>query len=232
VPTSLRSVTVYCSSSRDLPKPYYRAGEELGAAIARNGWTLVYGGNRIGLSLAATGRHAGISGWQLGRIERGTLVRPTFEQLCRAARAVGLKPAFDLYPGADPVHDRGQLALLARLEKVLAPPLRLHREVPIPIKGDLRAWDGRTSDGERVASIEGEARLGDMQEMSRRIARKQRDDPRARVVILVVNRTAHNRRVLAMHRESLREQFLLDGAAILRALRSGRVPPASGILLL
>ena len=71
-----------------------------------------------------------------------------------------------------------------------------------------------------------------MQELSRRIARKQRDDPRAGVVILVVNRTAHNRRVLAAHREALREQFPLDGAAILRALRNGRVPPASGILML
>ena len=187
---------------------------------------------RLGLSLTATGRHAGMSGWQLGRIERGTLELPTFDQLCRAARAVGLKPAFDLYPDGDPVHDRGQLALLERLEKVLAPPLRLRREVPIPLKGDLRAWDGRTSDGERVASIEGEARLGDMQELSRRIARKQRDDPRAGVVILVVNRTAHNRRVLAAHREALREQFPLDGAAILHALRNGRVPPSSGILML
>lgn len=45
----LRSVTVYCSSSRDLPSAYYDAGRELGAAIARNNWRLVYGGNRIGL---------------------------------------------------------------------------------------------------------------------------------------------------------------------------------------
>ena len=175
---------------------------DLGAADARDaavkfGKEIRASRRRLGLSLAATGRHAGMSGWQLGRIERGTLELPTFDQLCRAARAVGLKPAFDLYPDADPVHDRGQLALLERLEKVLAPPLRLRREVPIPRKGDLRAWDGRTSDGERVASIEGEARLGDMQELSRRIARKQRDDPHAGVVILLVNRTAHNRRVLA-----------------------------------
>jgi len=43
---------VYCSSSTTLPQAYYRAGEELGAAIAQNGWTLVYGGNRVGLMAA------------------------------------------------------------------------------------------------------------------------------------------------------------------------------------
>ena len=51
-------------------------------------------------------------------------------------------------------------------------------------------------------------------------------------MILVVNQTAHNRRVLAEHREALRAQFPLDGAAIARALREGRIPPASGIILL
>jgi uncharacterized protein (TIGR00730 family) len=57
----LRSITVYCSSSGDLADAHYRAGAELGAAIARNGWTLVYGGNRIGLmaTVADAARAAG-----------------------------------------------------------------------------------------------------------------------------------------------------------------------------
>lgn len=46
---SIRTVTVYCSSSRKLAPHYYDAGRELGAAIAQRGWTLVYGGNNIGL---------------------------------------------------------------------------------------------------------------------------------------------------------------------------------------
>jgi transcriptional regulator with XRE-family HTH domain len=187
---------------------------------------------RLGLSLAAAGRHAGMSGSQLGRIERGDTEHPSLEQLCRAARAVGLQPAFQLYPGELPVRDRGQLALLGRLEKVIGSPLRLRREVVLPLAGDQRAWDARVSDGERTASFEAEARLGDMQDLSRRVARKQRDDPRAGAVILVVNRTAHNRRILAAHREALRDQFPLDGATILRDLRRAKVPPASGILML
>ncbi|MBV8782196.1 MAG: TIGR00730 family Rossman fold protein [Phycisphaerae bacterium] len=58
---SIRAVTVYCSSSRDLEPVYYEAGALLGREIARNGWDLVYGGNRIGLmkSVADGARAAG-----------------------------------------------------------------------------------------------------------------------------------------------------------------------------
>lgn len=45
----IHSVTIYCSSSRELSPVYYDAGRQLGAALAENGWRLVYGGNRIGL---------------------------------------------------------------------------------------------------------------------------------------------------------------------------------------
>src|SRR3954468_22482985 len=57
----LRSITVYCSSSPDLPAVYNEAGQELGEAIARNNWRLVYGGNRIGLMgvVADSVRNAG-----------------------------------------------------------------------------------------------------------------------------------------------------------------------------
>ena len=184
-----------------------------------------------GLSLAAAGRRGGMSGSQLGRLERGRITRPTLDQVCRAARAVGLRPWLKLYPDEAAVRDAAQLALLARFEALLAPPLKLRREVPLTIPSDLRAWDGRITDGERTASIEGESRLDDVQLTSRRIELKVRDDPDAGVVILLLNRTAHNRRILAVHREALRSQFPLDGAAVARALRQGRVPAAGGILL-
>jgi len=45
----IHSVTVYCSSSKNLAAYYYTAGAELGHAIAENKWTLVYGGNSVGL---------------------------------------------------------------------------------------------------------------------------------------------------------------------------------------
>ena len=122
--------------------------------------------------------------------------------------------------------------MLGRFEGLLALPLRLLREVSVPIAGDLRAWDGRIIGGARNASVECESRIHDAQALERRIALKIRDDPGAGIVILVVNSTAHNRRVLAEHREALRERFPLDGGAIARALRQGQVPARGGIILL
>jgi transcriptional regulator with XRE-family HTH domain len=186
---------------------------------------------RIGMSLDETGKRAGMSGSQLARIERAKLAAPTLDQLCRAARGVGLRPSLLLYPEGPPVRDRASLATLDRFEKLLVA-LPLDREVPLPIRDDLRAWDGRIRTREGNASIECESKLEDVQAVSRRVALKQRDDPGSGVIILLVNRTARNRRILAEHREALRQQFPLDGAAIIRDLRSGRIPRASGILLL
>jgi len=45
----IHAVTVYCSSSRGLDPAHFAAGREMGRAIAQKGWTLVYGGNYIGL---------------------------------------------------------------------------------------------------------------------------------------------------------------------------------------
>jgi len=46
--TRPRRVTVFCSSSSDIDPLYLRAAAELGAAIAREKWQLVYGGNNLG----------------------------------------------------------------------------------------------------------------------------------------------------------------------------------------
>lgn len=52
---------MYCSSSRHVDRVYFDAAAELGTAIARAGWRLVYGGNRIGCmgALADAARAAG-----------------------------------------------------------------------------------------------------------------------------------------------------------------------------
>jgi transcriptional regulator with XRE-family HTH domain len=185
-----------------------------------------------GLSVEAAADRAGMSASQLGRLERGKVGAPSLDAFCRASRAVGHEASLKLYPIGPPVRDKAQLALLGRFEAVLAPPLSMIREVPLPLPGDLRAWDARISDGASTASVEGESRIEDAQALERRIALKQRDDPAAGVVLLVVNRTAHNLRVLASYREALRTRFPLDGAAVLASLRRGRVPPAGGIVLL
>lgn len=185
-----------------------------------------------GLSQSAVARAAGMSPPQLGRFERSELRFATFEQACRAGRAVGLATYVNHAPTGTRTRDEPQLRLLEELERVLVPPLRMPREVLLPIPGDLRAWDASIDDGRERAFVEGITRLGDVQAMARRTEIKLRDDGRSRIVILVVRRTATNRRILDEHREALRAQFPLDGMHVLRALRAGKIPSASGIVML
>ena len=185
-----------------------------------------------GLSQAVAARGAGMSASQWGRVERGVLEQASTEQLCRAARALGLVVSVRLYPDGAPVRDAGHLALIERFEARLRPPLRLRREVALPIPGDRRAWDGVVDGDARPFFAEFETHLHDIQATDRRIELKLRDDPRGAVVVLVVTRSHHNRRVLAEHREALRSRLPLDGGAVLRAIGDGRCPAASGIVML
>lgn len=186
----------------------------------------------LGLSQAAAGRASGMSASQWSRLEKGGLARPDLVQLSCGARALGLRAHVQLLPAGSPVRDAGQLRLLDRLQRALGAPLRLTREVPLPVPGDLRAWDGCLDGSTTRCFLDAEARIGDMQALERRLRLKARDDPRAAVVVLLCARTRHNVAVLAEHRESVRDLLPLDGPAILRAVRAGRCPPASGILLL
>jgi transcriptional regulator with XRE-family HTH domain len=185
-----------------------------------------------GVAQRVLAERAGVSRTQLGRLERGELKDPSLALVCQVARAAGFSASLKLYPDGARLRDVGQLRVLDRFDRVVAPPLRITREVQLPIAADLRAWDERLTDGRNTASVECEVHLRDIQAVERRIAIKQRDDPRAGVVILLLADTAHNRRVLAEHREALRAQFPLDGGAIVRAVRAGRIPNAGGIVLI
>jgi hypothetical protein len=173
-----------------------------------------------------------LSPHQLGRLERGVIARPSVEQLARAGAALGLRISVRSFPAGPPVRDRAQLALLGRFEACLRAPLRLRREIPLPIRGDPRTWDGMVEGDGSPFFIEGESRIRDAQAFERKLRLRLRDDPRASLVLLVATRSDHNRAVIAEHREALRDLLPMDGGPILRALRAGRRPPASGIVLI
>src|SRR5687767_12121695 len=126
--------------------PAHERRADLGLADARRIATSLSGDLRdarvaAGISQSTAGRAAGMSKSQWGRIERNELRRPDLVQLCRAARALGLKGFMKLFPAGTPVRDGPQLALLQRLEACLGAPLSMRREVPLPVEGDFRAWD-------------------------------------------------------------------------------------------
>jgi hypothetical protein len=166
-----------------------------------------------------------------GRIERGRLPRVTVAQLAIASAAVGLRFSGRAFPDGDPVRDAAHIRLLQRFRDQLPTRTPWRLEVPLPITGDQRAWDAQfVLDGTTVG-IEAEMRLSDIQALERRIALKRRDGGLAIVVLLIAD-THGNRRHLAEHREALRSSFPLDSRAVLAAIRLGRPPVSSGVVVL
>lgn len=183
------------------------------------------------LSIRAVASSVGLSESTFGRIERSELPNVTVVQLATACAAVGLRFSARAYPDGDPIRDAGQIKLLERFRRQLPSSIAWRTEVPVPIQGDLRAWDGHCRFGRVVVGVEAETRLVDIQAVDRRIGLKARDAGIA-IVILLVADTVTNRRRLAEHREALRASFPLDTRAVLAAVRAGRPPHAGGIVVL
>lgn len=184
-----------------------------------------------GLSLRTAAAQVEMSHAQLGRLEQGRVERPTVEQLNRACSAVGLKLLVRAIPGTGLALDAGQLALIGRLRAQLPPSVRVRTEVPLPFPGDRRAWDAVLDLTPDDLPVEAETRMRDLQAIDRRCGLKLRDSPFDRMVLLVAD-TANNRRMLEQYREQLRASFPLDTRAALRALRAGRTPETSAIVIL
>ena len=154
-------------------------------------------------------------------MERDTLGDPNLTTVCRVARSLGLAASVRFFPAGVPVRDAAQLALLARfVARPRLHPCRSRARLPLPGDRDARAWDAMIDGASEPGFVEAESHLRDVQAFERRVALKLRDDPRARVVVLVLTRSAHHRALLAAHRESLRAMFPLDGRC--RATRPAR----------
>ncbi len=134
------------------------------------------------------------------------------------------------YPIGEPIRDAGQLRLLDRMRGRVHPAFRWTAEAPMPIAGDLRAWDARL-DGPVSIGVEAETRLSDLQQLQRRVALKQRDSGVDRVVLLVAS-THHNREAMTGAIATLRQSMPLDTRETLWALGAGRDPGANGLVIL
>jgi transcriptional regulator with XRE-family HTH domain len=187
-----------------------------------------------GLSLRAAAAASGAAYTQLWRFERGELDRVSIKDVGAWCAVVGLDLAIRAYPAGDPIRDRAQLALLERLRARLHPALRWRTEVPLPIDGDLRAWDaeisGRQSEPWR-ARVEAETRIADGQALERRMTLKFRDDPHGHLILLVSD-TRANRAALRSLGAGLKQLLPLDTRAVLAALDKGEDPGANGIVVM
>jgi transcriptional regulator with XRE-family HTH domain len=191
---------------------------------------IVAGRRNSGLSQDAVGAACGISGSTEGRIETGITRTVDIRTLAAIAAAVGLDLRLRAYPAGDPIRDAGQVRLLVRLKARLHPSLGWATEVPLPIEGDLRAWDASIRGADWRLPVDAETALDDIQATDRRLALKRRDDG-ADHVILLVSDTARNRRALASASSAFAD-LPLRTREILAALRDGRDPGGSGIVIL
>jgi transcriptional regulator with XRE-family HTH domain len=196
-------------------------------------------GSRVmaGLSLATVGRATGISPSALSRIERGKTMSVSIDQLARIGAVVGLDVRVRTYPSGDPVRDAAQVRLLERCRARLAPTLTFRTEVPLPIEGDLRAWDGWIDGFEADPTsasglaVEAETRLSDLQAQTRRLTLKMRDGG-VEAVLLVVADTRTNQAVLRAAAPAILELFPVPPRRTLQALAEGVHPGGSALICL
>jgi transcriptional regulator with XRE-family HTH domain len=183
-----------------------------------------------GLSLRAVAAATGTSHQQLLRFERGRVTRVSIEDVGAWCATVGLDLVMRGYPAGDPIRDAGQQRLLDRLRPNIHPSLASQTEVPLPIRGDLRAWDLVVmGPGWRIA-VEAETVLDDLQALERRLHRKQRDGGIDTLILLVAD-TRRNRRAIEAAPASF-GGFGRDARTTLGALRAGSHPGHSAIVFL
>lgn len=194
----------------------------------------------LGLSYEELGRAVGLSGDQVGRICRAESPGIGLVRLATLLATVGLELSARAFPAGPPIRDAAHIALLARLRARLSPALGWHVEVPVVaiagplgpgVRRDMRAWDAVIDGKGWSVGVEAETRLGDLQALSRRIALKRRDG-NVDVVVLLVNETTHNRRLLALEGVDIATQFTGTTRNTLRCLGGATRPRADALIVL
>jgi transcriptional regulator with XRE-family HTH domain len=210
--------------------PFERARRRIADDEARARADIAAARRNSGLSQAAIGRACGLSASAVSRIEAGETNVVQVRHLAVVAAAVGLDVRLRVFPGGDPIRDAGQARLLDRLRVQLHPTLRWQTEVPLPEPRELRTWDAVIRGSRWRLGIEAETVISDVQALERRLNLKRRDGGLDHVVLLV-GATVRNRRALAASPAAFGD---LRGRPreVLRALRVGRDPGTSAIILL
>lgn len=145
------------------------------------------------------------------------------------AAVLGLELGANLYPAGEPIRDKGHQALIGRLRAVLGQAWRVTAEVPLPLRGDRRAWDLLLRIPRQLVGVEAETRIRDIQAFVRRIRERELEGG-ADVIVIVLAESAVNRRLLAQLLEALGPRYATNPRRLLRALRAGQPLPGSGVV--
>ena len=183
-----------------------------------------------GVSQDTLGAAAGVSGSEVGRVERGELPWLTTVHAASLLSSVGLDLWVRAYPGGAPVRDAGHLQLLARFEARLPASVRCHREWPMPNSRDRRALDMLLAGLPLRTGVEAETMLDDLQALERDINLKRHDAELDRMILLV--RDSRRNRDILRSTDALQRSFPMSTRATMTALVRGQDPGADGIVVL
>ena len=184
-----------------------------------------------GLSQADVAATLRISRSQYSRIERGLSPELSISTASRLFAVLGQALVVRTYPSGDPIRDAAHAGLLERLHARCHRSIRWSTEVPLPLPGDLRAWDATAIWPAARIGVEAETRLGDLQAIERKVALKERDGGMDRVVLLVAD-TRSNRATIRAHGDSLADRFPIPGRRALELLGAAVDPGGNAIILL
>jgi transcriptional regulator with XRE-family HTH domain len=184
----------------------------------------------LGLSRHLVAAKLGISRSTLARWEAAVGAAPDLRRAARLLRLLGLDLTLRAYPAGGALRDQAHTRLISRFVRLIGTAIPFQLEAPIPLAGDLRAWDVlMTISGSNRVGVAAETRLRDWQALLRAERLKARDSGVDRLILVLAN-TVANREAVRMAGATLATQLPLDGRTILAALRAGRDPGGDGIL--
>jgi transcriptional regulator with XRE-family HTH domain len=186
-----------------------------------------------GTSQDAVALAAKVSRSNVSRVEAARLRNLSIIEAILVADAVGLDVSFKAYPGRRPTRDAAHARKLTKFVGHVRKPLRYGLEVLLPPRDrvpEQRAWDAMIFGPDGDTGIELEMRLYDVQAQTRRISMKWRDSGADRLLLLI-NDTESNRRVLRTYPEYFQDLPRLRTANVLTQLETGQRAPTGHVLI-
>jgi len=184
-----------------------------------------------GISQAAMASLLGCSRQLVSVIERGQLDDVGCIHLARMGAVVGLDVPIRAFPAGSPLRDAAQLQLLGRFRASVGEMWTWRTEVPVTANPlERRAVDAVLVRGPHRVGVEAITRILDAQAQIRPILLKQEAAGLERMVLVLAD-TRHNRSALADGDATISPAFPLPHRALMRDLRTGRLPSANGLVL-
>ena len=183
-----------------------------------------------GASQTEVAKALGWSASKVRRIERGQRASVAHRELACFAAVVGLRYSGRFFVGTSRLRDATQLAMINGYRQFADRRGWTCRiEQPMPISGDLRAFDLVLRRGKLSVAHEFISRLSNVQAQVRPLLQKQRDAG-ADCLVLVVRDTNENRRAVRAAGAALGDLFPLGTRAVLAAIRDVQGPAANGLV--